>query len=165
MSGWDEDAWHRMVEEEHRKLVAKQSPAERARLEWLRRLIDDNVSLEAAWREMRDARDTPDCVLEAVIVSVHEHGLAALKTAENLDRFRRLDQRQRAELRRRISKMARLGQIGTGLPPPDPSAQRFAKQMENDPEFQRIWRPALDRFHRRTTPMARHQEGNPKKEK
>jgi hypothetical protein len=56
---------------------------------------------------------------------------------------------QRREVDRRTRKLIKQNQVGARMPPPDAATQRFVREMQNDPEFQRIWRPAVDRFHGR----------------
>ena len=50
-------------------------------------------------------RPTPDVVVEAVIESVRQNGLAALRTPANQDRLRRCDAAARREVNRRINKI------------------------------------------------------------
>jgi len=61
----------------------------------------------------------------------------------------RCDEAAKAEIARRIEKLKSQGRVGMGLDVPDPAARKFMQEMEHDPEFQRIWRPAVDAFHGR----------------
>jgi hypothetical protein len=151
------------------RIKREQPPAEREEIERLHRLHD--LPLEPAIRAINAGWPAPNVVAEAIIVSVIERGLDALKEAKNIDRVARLDEVGRRELDRRIRKLKQQNRIGVGLPAPDPSAQRFAAVMENDPEFQRIWRSAVDRFHGRAShgkppmPRRRPQEGTSENER
>jgi len=87
--------------------------------------------------------------LEAVIEAVRVRGMAALKEPKNIERLSRCDEAAKAEIARRIEKLKSQGRVGMGLDVPDPAARKFMQEMEHDPEFQRIWRPAVDAFHGR----------------
>jgi hypothetical protein len=50
-------------------------------------------------------RPTPNVVVEAVIESVRQNGIAALRTPDNQDRLRRCDASARREVNRRINKI------------------------------------------------------------
>ena len=50
-------------------------------------------------------RPTPDVVVEAIVESVRQNGLAALQTPANQDRLQRCDIAARRELNRRINKI------------------------------------------------------------
>jgi hypothetical protein len=145
-ASWGQQSWDDLVEAERNKLLEEQSPGERKYLARLRRLHD--LPLEAVWREL-NTQPAPNVVAEAILVSVVERGFAALKEPKNIARLRRLNDAQRREVRRRLRKLSKADQVGVGLAPPDPSTQRFMREMEADPEFQRIWRPAVDQFHGR----------------
>jgi hypothetical protein len=54
----------------------------------------------------------------------------------------------RTEIQRRIVKLQAEGRVGVGLAAPDESAMRFMREVENDSEFEKIWRPAVDKFHK-----------------
>ena len=87
--------------------------------------------------------------MEAVIEAVRVRGMAALKEPKNIERLSRCDEAAKAEIARRIEKLKSQGRVGMGLDVPDPAARKFMQEMEHDPEFQRIWRPAVDAFHGR----------------
>jgi hypothetical protein len=72
-----------------------------------RRLLHDNVSIERAWAELNDARNhpMPKATIEAVLHSVRERGLAALKEPANVERFERCDAAAKAEIEQRIAKL------------------------------------------------------------
>jgi hypothetical protein len=144
-----------MVERGTARLKREQLPAERDEIVRLRRLHD--LSFDAAWRAINTGRTAPNVVLEAVVVAVRERGFKALEEPKNVDRMARLDEAGRRKLDRRLRKLKKDNQVGVGLPAPEPSARRFAAEMEADPAFQRIWRPAVDQFHGHllaTPPMA-----------
>jgi hypothetical protein len=74
-----------------------------------RRLLHDNVSIERAWAELNDPRNhpTPKATVEAIIHSVRERGLAALKEPANVERLSRCDVAAKAEIEQRIAKLPR----------------------------------------------------------
>jgi hypothetical protein len=119
-----------------------------AKTHQLRKRLDDPYG----WQDIYESRDwpAPQVTIEALLVSVVERGLKALDEPKNIERLSRCDERARAEIKRRIAKLEAEGRVGIGLAPPDASAKRFMKQMEDDPEFQRIWRPAVEKFHGRS---------------
>jgi hypothetical protein len=146
---WDGQNWHGLVEREAARIKHEQSPAECARIEYYGRLLDNSISFDAVYARINARRPTPDTVLEAILVSVVERGLGALNEAKNINRAARLNDAQMTELRRRIRKLIKQKRVGIGLAPPDPSTRRLAAELENDPAFQKIWRPAVDKFHGR----------------
>lgn len=70
----------------------------------VRRLLDDDVSIERAWFEINRNRPTPKTTIEAVLYCVRERGLAALKESTNVERLSRCDARAKAEINQRIEK-------------------------------------------------------------
>jgi hypothetical protein len=72
-----------------------------------RRLL--NVSIERAWAELNDPRNhpTPKATIEAIMHSVRERGLTALKEPVTAERFERCDAAARAEIEQRIAKLPR----------------------------------------------------------
>jgi hypothetical protein len=70
-----------------------------------RRLLDDRASIERAWAELNDPRNhpTPRSTIEAVMHSVRERGLAALKEPANVERLSRCDEAAKAEIEQRIA--------------------------------------------------------------
>jgi hypothetical protein len=75
-----------------------------------RRLLDDSVSLERAWREIDDARNrsTPESTVDALVYCVRQRGLAALEEPENVGRLRRCDAGAKAQFNSRIAKLGDL---------------------------------------------------------
>jgi hypothetical protein len=67
-------------------------------LKRLRRLMDDEISLERAYAEMMKARPTPNATTEAVKRAVRDRGVAALKEGATRERLGRCDPAARAEL-------------------------------------------------------------------
>jgi hypothetical protein len=70
-----------------------------------RRLLHGRVSIERAWAELNDPRNhwTPKVTIEAVVYSVRERGLAALKEAANVERLSRCNAAAKAEIEKRIA--------------------------------------------------------------
>jgi hypothetical protein len=77
------------------------------RSRWLRRLMDDDISLERAYYAMLKARPTPDATIEAVKQAVRDRGLAALKEANTRERLSRCDDAARAEIDRWLQQRKR----------------------------------------------------------
>ena len=84
-------------------------------LQRLRRLLDDQVSLESAWAELNDPRrrSTPRVTLEAIVQSVCERGVAAMKEPANIERLLRCDPAAKAEINRRIASLLETGVISS----------------------------------------------------
>jgi hypothetical protein len=82
------DAFDRLCREADRKAATrKKNP----KLERLRDLMVDDISLERAWHELRDRRLTPEMTLEAVKQAVRDRGVAALSEPSTRDRLQRCD--------------------------------------------------------------------------
>jgi len=65
----------------------------------LRRLLDDDISIDRAWQELNDHRKaTPPVVVEAIWHSIRERGLGALDEAVNRRRLSECDSAACAEL-------------------------------------------------------------------
>jgi hypothetical protein len=103
-SGWQESAreYHEM--RGNRPLIVE---LEAERLARLRRLMQPSISLEQAYREINDPqnRPTPRVVIETILLTVRERGLAALKAPANLERLSRCDAAAKAEINERIEKL------------------------------------------------------------
>ena len=69
----------------------------------MRRLLDDSVSIDRAYREINANRPTPQVTIEAVLVAVREHGVKALTEPVNQGRLARCDAAAVAEINRRIA--------------------------------------------------------------
>jgi hypothetical protein len=67
-------------------------------LKRLRRLMDDEISLERAHAEMMKARPTPNATVEAIKQAVRERGVAALKEPATRERLSRCDDAAHAEI-------------------------------------------------------------------
>jgi hypothetical protein len=87
-----------------RILIVEAAPEKLAQL---RRLMGDDVSLNAAWHELNDPRNrpTPKATVDAAVFAVRERGLAALKKPTNLERLSRCDAAAKAEINERIEKL------------------------------------------------------------
>jgi hypothetical protein len=74
-----------------------------------RRLLGDNVTLDAAWRELNDPRNrpTPRVTIEVIMYCVRERGAVALKEPANVERLSRCDQAAKAEINRRIARLGK----------------------------------------------------------
>jgi hypothetical protein len=104
---WDSTSWKESAAEYHqargnRVLIVETSPEDLARL---RRLND--APLERAWAELNDPRNrpTPQVTIEAILYSVRERGLGALKEPETKERLESCDAAAQAEIERRIAKL------------------------------------------------------------
>jgi hypothetical protein len=73
-------------------------------LKRLRRLMDDEISLERAYAEMMKARPTPNATIEAIKQAVRERGVAALKEPATRERLSRCDDAAHAEIDRWLAK-------------------------------------------------------------
>jgi hypothetical protein len=87
-----------------RVLIVETAPEKLARL---RHLMDDGVSLAAAWHKLNDPQNhpTPEFTIRAVMHAVRERGLAALKEPVTAERLSRCDANARADINKRIEKM------------------------------------------------------------
>jgi hypothetical protein len=82
------DVFDRLCREADRKAATrKKNP----KLERLRELMADDVSLERAWHELRDQRPTPEMTIEAVKQAVRSCGMAALSEPSTRDRLQKCD--------------------------------------------------------------------------
>lgn len=65
------------------------------------------MSLDALWELLNDprSRPTPQTTIEALMHSVRERGLAALKEPANLERLARCDKAALAQIDARIAKL------------------------------------------------------------
>jgi hypothetical protein len=99
--------WAKAAREYHKAGRPAVADIESERLTLLRRLLDDNISLERAWNMLNDpsGRPTPQMTLEAILHCVRERGLAALKEPANLERLARCDAAAKSEIDRRIGKL------------------------------------------------------------
>jgi hypothetical protein len=106
---WSSPSWKRAAVEYRdargdRPLIVELDPE---RLKRLRRLMQPRISLEQAYREINDPqnRPTPRVVIETILLTVRERGLAALKEPANLERLSRCDAAAKAEINERIEKL------------------------------------------------------------
>ena len=67
----------------------------------------DKMSLDALWVQLSQARRTPQTTIEAIMYSVRERGIAALKEPANVERLRRCDAAALAQIDARISKLSK----------------------------------------------------------
>jgi hypothetical protein len=72
-----------------------------------RRLLHDNASIERAWAELNDPLNhrTPKITIAAIMHSVRERGIAALKEPVTAERFEICDVAAKAEIEQRIAKL------------------------------------------------------------
>ena len=94
-----------LCREADRKVRGERSDGEHLNL--LRKLMHPSVTLGQAYREINDPknRPTPQVTVEAVILTVRERGLAALKEPANVERLERCDAAAKAEIEQRIAKL------------------------------------------------------------
>ena len=106
---WNEPGWCQAAAEYHRArghrtLIVETEPE---RLGQLRRLLDDNVSLERAWSELsqRNRDRAAPASVEALVCELRTHGLTALQRPNCR---RRLDDVSTAQLREVLSRPIKL---------------------------------------------------------
>ena len=77
------------------------------RLMRLRRLLDDDVSLQRAWDELNDPRNrpTPDIVVEALMLGLRERGTKALTERKVLQRLSDLSEQQVHDVCERLQRL------------------------------------------------------------
>jgi hypothetical protein len=108
---WDGESWKRAAHSYHaarRGTGAVLSvETEPARLRRMRRLMADNISLDTTYRELTDPcdRPTPRFTVEAVMLTVRERGVAALKEPANIERLARCDAAAKVQIDRYIKKL------------------------------------------------------------
>lgn len=97
----DEAAWAAFDRRE------RERPSLTEHQQFLRRLLEPNVSIDSAYAQLNDCRryPTPKSVVEAILYCVRVRGVAALKEPANIERLARCDQAARAEIDRRIAKI------------------------------------------------------------
>ena len=106
---WDAPSWkaaavaYRKARAGHALIVE----TEPGRLKLLRHLMDDDVSLNAAWYKLNDprSRPTPEATINAVMHAVRERGLEALKEPATAERLERCDATAKTEIEQRIAKL------------------------------------------------------------
>src|SRR5262245_55175912 len=99
---WDAPSWktaavaYREARAGHALIVE----TEPGRLKLLRHLMDDDVSLNAAWYKLNDprSRPTPEATINAVMRAVRERGLEALKEPATAEGLERCDATAKAEI-------------------------------------------------------------------
>jgi hypothetical protein len=106
---WNSPTWKLAAHEYHQArgghFLVVETPLER--LAQLRRLMGDDVSLNAAWHELNDPcnRPTPKAAVDAVVFAVRKRGLAALKEPAMKERLARCDAAARAKINEQIEKL------------------------------------------------------------
>src|SRR5262249_3893659 len=95
--------WYHVSRQGHTLLVE----LNQKEIKRLRRLLSNNISVDAAWRELDAAenRATPQVTIEAIMVCVRERGLKALEKSENIERLSRCDNSARAQINSRIARI------------------------------------------------------------
>jgi hypothetical protein len=112
----------------------------------------DSMSIDALWHafDLAAYRRNPAperSTVAAIIHAVREHGLAALKEPATAERLARCTADQRRDIRSRIVALKQQNAIGRDKPAIDEATKTFMTEMKNDPDFQRIWQPAVRKFH------------------
>lgn len=106
---WDSESWKRAAHDYHAARKATgwtlQVEIEPERLHRLRRLLRSRLSCERVYAELMRNRPTPKVVIEAVLHSVRERGLPALKEPANVERLARCDAAARAQINKQIQKL------------------------------------------------------------
>ena len=69
--------------------------------------MEPSVTLEQAYREINNHkhRSTPQVTVEAIVFSVQERCIGALKDRSNIERLSRCDKAAKNEINRRIAKL------------------------------------------------------------
>jgi hypothetical protein len=77
------------------------------RIEHLRKLLEDDVPIDRVWNDLNGARSrpTPQTTIEAIVLSVQQHGLEALEYPVNVERLSRCSKGAKTEINRRIAKL------------------------------------------------------------
>jgi len=73
----------------------------------------DRTSLDALWELLNRPRATPRVTIEAIVYSVRERGLAALKEPANIERLQRCDAPAKADINRSIASLLEAGVISS----------------------------------------------------
>ena len=89
-----------------RKADAEKRPPHDPHIHQLLKLMEPDISLDHAWKVINAPRNrpTPQVTVEAIVLSVQERGIGALKDPSNIDRLKRCDTAAKAEINRRIEK-------------------------------------------------------------
>ena len=96
---WDAPPWREAAAEYHRDRSGRLAvEIEPTRLEHLRRLMADGISLDRAWYAGNADRPTPEAAVNAVKLSVRERGMKALYEPANQWRLKRCDAATRRQL-------------------------------------------------------------------
>jgi hypothetical protein len=79
------------------------------KLAQLRRLMGDDVSLNAARAELSNPRNrpTPKATIDAVVFAVRKRGLSALKEPATIERLERCDASAKAEINQQIEQLGK----------------------------------------------------------
>jgi hypothetical protein len=106
MAQMSDASWDDQIEAAHKKLVEDQSPEERARLDRLRRLRDNNMSVDGLWRELNTWHgEAAQSTVDALLYELARHGIAQLKEPNCQ---RRLAEVSASQLRKIIATLIRL---------------------------------------------------------
>jgi hypothetical protein len=112
-SYWQGESWKKAARwyrdnRQDRTLITEPDPQPVRRV---RRLLSNDVSLDAVWRELNapENRPTPQVTTEAIWLAVRERGLGALQEPATLERLARCDQAALAEIDRRINRLKARG--------------------------------------------------------
>jgi hypothetical protein len=106
---WEGESWKKAarwyhVNRQGRTLLVEFGPSELQRLD---RLLSNDISLDAAYRELNapENRPTPQVTVEAIFHAVRERGLAALKEPATRERLARCDAAALEQIDQRISRL------------------------------------------------------------
>jgi hypothetical protein len=91
---------------DHAEAAAAKLPRN-PRIEHLRKLLEDDVPIDRVWNDLNGARSrpTPQTTIEAIVLSVQQHGLEALEYPVNVERLSRCSKGAKTEINRRIAKL------------------------------------------------------------
>jgi hypothetical protein len=99
----DDADWWRLCREADQR--ARQQPPN-ARLKRLRRLLEDNVSLERAWTELNQVTEgAPEPTIEALMYLLRSRGVKALEEPDTKRRLAQLSDRQIIEVGERLQRL------------------------------------------------------------
>jgi hypothetical protein len=67
----------------------------------------ESMTVDQLWRELNSPRrrPTPQVTVEAILYSVRDRGITALKEPDNIERLSRCDDAARKQINQRIAKM------------------------------------------------------------
>jgi hypothetical protein len=106
---WNSPTWKQAAQKYHQAraghvLIVETAPEKLAQL---RRLMGDDVSLNAAWAEFSDPRDRPipKATIDAIMFDLRERGTKALEESATKRRLSELSEQQLIEVGNRLQQL------------------------------------------------------------